>query len=309
MTTKAINAQNEGFHSSTFGSIAQPSDFSVLTLAEEWTDGSDFKFGIEGQFSTVTTDESALVSGFLINVENKGNPFGTPFNSTTVGMVLNTKSSGAGNYSSFSYANIAFLGGSDVLQTGTIADFNFCVFISPDWQGSKPSQNTALNIQNQGSSGITYTAAIKIANQTDSDEAYGIDSAALTRLSNDLILTSANKIIIGGADNGRIGTGTLVAGTVTIANTSVTENTRIILTTNVSAAGAIVGVIGEYPSSRIPGSSFVINSSLITDTNSFTYLLIEEVTETSLFEESDLDSANDFIETIQTAISKLKPAS
>lgn len=71
--------------------------------------------------------------------------------------------------------------------------------------------------------------------------------------------------------NARMGVATLVAGTVTVANTSVTANTRIFLTSN--ADGGTPGTVRV--SARVAGTSFTITSSSGADTSTVAYLLME----------------------------------
>lgn len=62
--------------------------------------------------------------------------------------------------------------------------------------------------------------------------------------------------------NGKQGVATLVAGTVTVANTSITANSRIILTPQ--ETGALTGIVRV--SARVVGTSFTITSTVNTDT-------------------------------------------
>lgn len=71
--------------------------------------------------------------------------------------------------------------------------------------------------------------------------------------------------------NKRMGQATLVGGTVTVSNTSVTANTRIFVTR--ATAG---GTLGHLSVGTVtPSTSFVINSSSGTDTSTVNWLLIE----------------------------------
>jgi hypothetical protein len=72
-------------------------------------------------------------------------------------------------------------------------------------------------------------------------------------------------------NNCKQGTATLVAGTVTVANTSVTANSRIFLTGQ--ADGGTPGFVRV--SSRVPGTSFTITSSSGTDTSTVAYEIFE----------------------------------
>lgn len=71
--------------------------------------------------------------------------------------------------------------------------------------------------------------------------------------------------------NAKMGTATLVAGSVVVSNTSVTANSRIMLTTQ--TPGGTIGV--QYISARTAGTSFTITSTSNTDTSTIAYLIIE----------------------------------
>jgi hypothetical protein len=74
--------------------------------------------------------------------------------------------------------------------------------------------------------------------------------------------------------NAKQGIATLVAGTVTVADTAVTANSRIFLTGQSAGAGAATW--GELVvSARTPATSFVITSSLATDTREVAYEIFE----------------------------------
>lgn len=71
--------------------------------------------------------------------------------------------------------------------------------------------------------------------------------------------------------NAKQGTAVLVAGTVTVANTSVTANSRIVLTTQTPGGTAGFLVV----SARTPGTSFTILSSNAADTSTVAYEIFE----------------------------------
>lgn len=72
--------------------------------------------------------------------------------------------------------------------------------------------------------------------------------------------------------NARLGQATLVGGTVTVSNTSVTSSTRIFTTRATTG-----GTAGHLSYTISAGVSFTINSSSGTDTSVINYLLIEGV--------------------------------
>jgi len=71
--------------------------------------------------------------------------------------------------------------------------------------------------------------------------------------------------------NGKQGIATLVAGTVTISNTSITANSRIFCFPQ--EAGLLIGDIRV--SARVVGASFTITSTVATDTATFAYEIFE----------------------------------
>ncbi|MFC7892675.1 glycosyl hydrolase family 28-related protein [Streptomyces sp. NPDC057381] len=77
-------------------------------------------------------------------------------------------------------------------------------------------------------------------------------------------------IAIAEGANARMGVSTLAAGTVTVANTSVTANTRVAVFRQ--AAG---GTVGHLSVTKVAGTSFTINSSSATDTSVVAWLLFE----------------------------------
>lgn len=71
--------------------------------------------------------------------------------------------------------------------------------------------------------------------------------------------------------NAKQGVATLAAGTVTVADTSVTATSRIQLTTQ--APGGTAGFL--VVSARVPGTSFTILSSNVADTSQVAYFITE----------------------------------
>lgn len=71
--------------------------------------------------------------------------------------------------------------------------------------------------------------------------------------------------------NAKMGTATLIAGSVVVANTSVTATSRIFLTSNVD--GGTPGWLRV--SARTAGTSFTITSSSVIDTSTVAYLIME----------------------------------
>ncbi|CAB4184679.1 hypothetical protein UFOVP1478_46 [uncultured Caudovirales phage] len=105
-------------------------------------------------------------------------------------------------------------------------------------------------------------------------------AGSVTNVNSDLVIATAGKglTINGGAATDTIGQATLVAGTVTIANTNIAATDRIFIsrrTTGGAAVGNLTYVINV-------GVSFVVSSfndasaAVITDVGSFDYLIIRQ---------------------------------
>jgi hypothetical protein len=90
------------------------------------------------------------------------------------------------------------------------------------------------------------------------------------RFNADGILKSKELFVREGS-NAKMGTATLVAGTVTVSTTAVTANSRIFLTAQTS--GAAAGALRV--SARTAGTSFTITSTSGTDTSSVAWMLVE----------------------------------
>lgn len=84
------------------------------------------------------------------------------------------------------------------------------------------------------------------------------------------LLTTAGLKVKEGS-NAKMGTAVLVAGTVTVSNTSVTANSRIFLTSN--ADGGTPGFLRV--SGRTAATSFTITSSNAADTSTVAWLIVE----------------------------------
>ncbi len=85
--------------------------------------------------------------------------------------------------------------------------------------------------------------------------------------------TAGGGVAIKEGSNARSGVSTLVAGTVTVANTSVSATTRIQLTAQ--ALGTVAAPKALAVTARSAGTSFTITSADATDTSSVAWLLIE----------------------------------
>ncbi len=138
-------------------------------------------------------------------------------------------------------------------------------------QVESANQATCIAFQRHPSAANATTGTVNYI----SDENTGNSTLAA-----DLIIGTLGKgIQIKNGTNARIGTASLAAGTVTIANTSITANTRVF-----AMSYNIVGTPGFLAmSGRVVGTSFTITSYTGTgsvnnlDTSSFSWILFETV--------------------------------
>lgn len=85
------------------------------------------------------------------------------------------------------------------------------------------------------------------------------------------ISTAGRGLMVAEGSNAKMGTATLVAGTVTVATTAVTANSRIFLTNQ--SQGGTAGFLRV--SARTGGTSFAVTSSSGSDTSTFAWMLVE----------------------------------
>lgn len=99
-------------------------------------------------------------------------------------------------------------------------------------------------------------------------------NGGLTAQLGNLDLQSAGTgIKVAEGANAKQGTAILAAGTVVVANTSVTANSRIMLTCQ--ALGTVAVPSALCVSARTPGTSFTILASQATDTSTIAYEIFE----------------------------------
>jgi len=118
---------------------------------------------------------------------------------------------------------------------------------------------------------ISRNAAGVVQIGTNARNSLGSLLCAGITASGDLICSTAGKgLQVKSGTGARAGTAVLVAGTVTVTNTTVTASTRIFLTVRTTG-----GTLGTLSYTLSAGASFTINSSSVSDTSTVTYFLIE----------------------------------
>jgi hypothetical protein len=85
------------------------------------------------------------------------------------------------------------------------------------------------------------------------------------------VSTVGKGLRVKGGTNGRVGTATLVGGTVTVAVASITATSRVMITRR--TAGGTVGTLTYTVSA---GTNFVVTSTSATDTSVIDYFIVEQ---------------------------------
>lgn len=118
---------------------------------------------------------------------------------------------------------------------------------------------------------LDYVAGATSSIQTQLNTKAPLASPVFTGTATAPIVASTNGFRATEGANAKQGTAVLVAGTVTVANTSVTAVSRIFLTSQVD--GGTVGFLRV--SARTAGTSFTITSSSATDTSTVAFEIFE----------------------------------
>ena len=103
-------------------------------------------------------------------------------------------------------------------QLGAVTNMKAISIIAPAFAGTKPTDNYGIQISNQGASGVTTSYGIAILAQSGSTTNYGIDSAAIVRITDATVSSSTTTgalVITGGVG---IGGATFCGGNVNLGN-------------------------------------------------------------------------------------------
>jgi len=121
---------------------------------------------------------------------------------------------------------------------------------------------------NSGASIANTGAGVNFTTTTGGGMTGGFLNASLGNID---VQSAGSGLRVAEGANAKQGTGTLVGGTLTVANTSVTANSRIFITSQVD--GGTPGFLRV--SARTAGTSFTVTSSSGTDTSTFAYEIYE----------------------------------
>jgi hypothetical protein len=168
--------------------------------------------------------------------------------------------------------NTALKAPSDSPTFTTTAIFGYATATTvPFFDGSKALVSSAVTTSELG-----FLSGVTSAVQTQLNAKAPLASPVFTgdvdvSTGNLLVSTAGKGIRIKEGANARMGVATLVAGTVTVANTSITATTRIFLSND--ASGGVVGALAV--SARTVGTDFTITSTSVADTSQIAWELKE----------------------------------
>jgi len=144
--------------------------------------------------------------------------------------------------------------------------------------GTGPSVGADINGQNviwhSGAGTGSGTGGSHLFQVSAPGASASTERALATRLTlntTDLTIATAVRLAVASGTNQRAGDATLVGGTVTVSNTTVTANTRVFVTRK--TAGGTIGFAVTYTVSA--GTSFTLTSDNVLDTSVYSYILIE----------------------------------
>lgn len=154
--------------------------------------------------------------------------------------------------------------GLDIIQNGILASNKFALYVN----SNAVNTNSPL-VWLRSTNASTTGATLKVDN-AGTGPGLDVKTGGVLIEAGSLTLTTGNKLSIGTGTNASIGTAVLVAGTVTVSTTAVTANSIIMLTCQL--VGGTVGVLSK--GTVVAGTSFVINSSIATDTSTIGWIII-----------------------------------
>lgn len=270
------------------GNYATPGTQRMFTV------GQDTAFVSIGSISGITS-----FSGIYFN-QSAPNSANYSIGGTATATLINTQNSmgfqrGGGNVFGFQTSGVEIYFTPNAVSIGAYIGMSYTVAAStnqtlstniPNFKITGTNKHWATGaITNQywnyltdnsasfvGASTITNSYALFVEPATAGTNATITNNYALGLAGSLAITTLGSGLSIKEGTNAKMGLATLVAGTVTVANTTVTANSRIFLEVN---GGTITNVGFQYISARTPGTSFTISSVNVLDASNVAWLIIE----------------------------------
>lgn len=136
-------------------------------------------------------------------------------------------------------------------------------------------KGSVVEINNKANSNMRFLTNDTIAMDINGAQQVTYYGDLITSGSSLKLTSPGDGVYIKEGSNARMGTATLVAGTVTVSNTSVTANTRIFVSIDNAGTVANLGTIYEDSTVRSAGTSFTIKSTNILSNAVVSWLLVE----------------------------------
>lgn len=250
--TNAVNIQITGAGSSSFSQRG----FNLDLLAG-YTGGSNTN---AGRFGNVSAGTSAA----LIGNGAPGGNIGNTASSTGTTTGYNFGLVGAANNGNLN----AGVWGTSITAKNSATNIGGFFFALNT--GTTPIEiGVAAILQGNTGDPTLASAAILVDNGATSDPVALFRVAGTTKVQID----STGRVNIKNGANQRAGSGTLSGGTLTVANTSVTANTIVLLSDTTSGSLANVGSLTVVSTA---GVGFVVTSTNVLDASTFSYILVEQ---------------------------------
>jgi len=233
--------------------------------------------------SVATTDTTFTVSMAPTAAKSVGMNRHTTAN--TIGQVLTIQSGGATSGATNKAA------GNLVLRTGlsTGSGAGSVIIQTADNVAASTADNTVTTRATFDNTGVMIAGTAAATTFSGSGASLtSIPESGVTNLTSDLALkaplisptfttpnigtATANKLNIVTGSNASAGTAVLVAGTVTVSTTAITASSIVILTCQVLGTVTVASALTK--GTVVAGTSFVINSAVVTDTSTIGWLII-----------------------------------
>lgn len=261
---------------------------SAATAAGPWSLGTDLdvQIGADGLAQILNISHQGLVANMITNIVGALNVNGALLSALNGAQVTNGLTADTGNIT----AGLTWAGGAsgDFETLSRTSQSDGTLFQATQGQAGPSGASVRLRGQVAGDR-IFAIDVVGEANRrfhinTDGSHDWGSGSAPPDTF---LLRSAAHQLAVNNADldintigrglqiaegtNARMGVTTLVAGSKTVANTTVTGNTRIFL--SVQSAGGTQGFLSI--SSVTIGTNFTIHSTNAADTSVVAWLLVE----------------------------------
>jgi len=213
------------------------------------------------------TAEAIFINGgmtlrFKNDAGSQATPWLTGLGGYASGITGITSNSGSGSWAHTGPLSVQSVasGGNNLVMTGTNSTG------VPTLSTAGAAVNISMNIATKGAGGINLQSNTAVTGT--------LSTTGDTTIAGNVISSNAGTgIRVAEGTNAKQGTAVLAAGTVTVANASVTANSRIFL--SIQSLGTVTSPQAIGVTARVAGTSFTITSASNTDTSVIAYEIFE----------------------------------